>query len=107
MTQPHIPSFGNDFNHDYNVSFTPEEKENGEVYYNFGRCAYFESEGPGISVFYKDENGNIFHTYSSYTRGLDLLIGSYNLLDLVPKGHDEGELPWPMMWIRNHDKYDD
>jgi predicted dithiol-disulfide oxidoreductase (DUF899 family) len=68
---------------------------------------YFESEGPGTSVFYKDENGNIFHTYSTYARGLDILIGAYNLLDLVPKGRDEADLPWKMAWIRHHDKYDE
>jgi predicted dithiol-disulfide oxidoreductase (DUF899 family) len=101
-----VSSIGNDFNRDFHVSFTPEEKEKGEVYYNYGTHPYFESEGPGISVFYKDENGNILHTYSSYARGLDMLIGAYNLLDLVPKGRDEADLPWRMAWIRHHDKYD-
>ena len=102
-----VSSIGNDFNCDYHVSFTPEEKDKGEVYYNYGMSAYFESEGPGISVFYKDENGNIFHTYSSYARGLDMLIGAYHLLDLVPKGRDETDLPWTMAWVRHHDKYED
>ncbi len=102
-----VSSFGSDFNRDYHVSFTLEEKEKGEVYYNYGTRAYFESEGPGASVFYKKRNGNIFHTYSSYARGLDMLIGAYHLLDLVPKGRDEADLPWPMAWVRHHDKYDD
>ena len=66
---------------------------------------YFESEGPGISAFYKDGSGNIFHTYSSYSRGLDMLLGAYHLLDLVAKGRDEANLPWPMAWVRHHDKY--
>lgn len=101
-----VSSHENDFNRDYHVSFTPQEKERGEVYYNFGTQAYFESEGPGISIFYKDKNGNIFHTYSCYARGLDMLIGTYNLLDLVPLGRDEADLPWTMAWVRHHDKYD-
>jgi predicted dithiol-disulfide oxidoreductase (DUF899 family) len=67
----------------------------------------FESEGPGVSVFFKDENGNICHTYSSYARGLDMLIGTYHLMDVVPKGRDESDLSWPMAWVRHHDKYDD
>ena len=90
---------------DYHVSFTPQEKEKGEVYYNYRMQAYFESEGPGASVFYRDDNGNIFHTYSCYARGLDMLIGTYNLLDLMPKGRDEAELPFTMAWVRHHDKY--
>ena len=98
-----ISSSANDFNRDYHVSFTPEEKDN-EVYYNYTTCKYFSSEGPGISVFYKDEGGNIFHTYSTYARGLDMLIGAYHLLDLVPKGRDEGGQS--MAWLRHHDKYD-
>jgi len=102
-----VSSYDNDFNLDYHVSFTADEKEKGEVYYNYGTSAYFESEGPGISAFLKDADGNIFHTYSSYARGLDMLIGAYNLLDLVPKGRDEADLPWPMAWIRHHDKYGD
>ncbi len=65
-----------------------------------------ESEGPGISVFYMDDNGSIFHTYSSYARGLDMLIGTYNLLDLMPKGRDEADLPFTMAWVRHHDKYE-
>ena len=101
-----VSSFGNDFNRDYHVSFTPDEKEKGEVYYNYGTRAYFESEGPGISVFYRDKDGNNFHTYSTYARGLDMLIGAYHLLDLVPQGRDEADLPWPMAWIRHHDKHE-
>ncbi len=65
-----------------------------------------ESEGPGISVFYMDDNGSIFHTYSSYARGLDMLIGTYNLLDLMAKGRDEADLPFTLAWVRHHDKYE-
>jgi predicted dithiol-disulfide oxidoreductase (DUF899 family) len=63
-------------------------------------------EGPGASVFYKDPDGTVFHTYSAYARGLDMLVGAYNYLDLVPKGRDEAELPWTMAWVRHHDRYD-
>ncbi|HEX7533545.1 MAG TPA: DUF899 family protein, partial [Methyloceanibacter sp.] len=55
--------------------------------------------------FYKDESGAVFHTYSAYARGLDILLGAYNFLDLTPKGRDEAELPWSMAWVRHHDKY--
>ena len=63
-------------------------------------------ERPGASVFYKNNAGEIFHTYSSYGRGLDIVIGAYNLLDLAPKGRNEAGLPWPMAWVRHHDRYD-
>ncbi len=102
-----VSSFGNDFNRDYHVSFTSEEVEKGETYYNYEVCKFPSTEGPGISVFSKDKNGNIYHTYSSYARGLDMFIGTYNLLDLVPKGRDEAELSYTMEWIRHHDKYAD
>ena len=64
-------------------------------------------EAPGVSVFHKDETGAVFHTYSSYARGLDSLIGTYHYLDLVPKGRDEADLPFTMAWVRRHDQYDD
>lgn len=101
-----VSSFGSDFNRDYHVSFTPEEREKGEVYYNYGTSRFFSSEGPGVSVFFKDANGDIFHTYSSYARGLDMLNGAYHHLDLVPKGRDEAGLSFPQEWVRHHDKYD-
>jgi len=102
-----VSSFANDFNRDYHVSFTTEEQEKGEVYYNYKMGRPFSSEGPGVSVFFKDESGNIFHTYSCYARGLDMLNGAYHSLDLVPKGRDEAGLPSPQAWIRRHDQYDD
>ena len=64
-------------------------------------------EVPGISVFHKDGNGTVFHTHSDYARGLDILVGAYNVLDLVPKGRDEAAVPWTMAWVRHHDRYGD
>ncbi len=102
-----VSSQNTDFNRDYHVSFTPEEIESGEAYYNFEPNGFPMEEAPGISVFAKDAAGDVFHTYSSYGRGLDLLIGTYNFIDLVPKGRDEADLPWTMAWIDYHDRYDD
>ncbi len=103
---PWVSSFGSDFNYDYNVSFTNEERATGKVYYNYGMGEFPSDEAPGASVFYKDESGDIFHTYSCYARGLDILVGAYNYLDLAPKGRDEADLPWPMAWVRHHDRYE-
>ncbi len=102
-----VSSLGNDFNRDYQVSFTEEELEKGDVYYNYARQGFPSTEAPGVSVFYKDENGEVFHTYSSYQRGLDMFITAYHYLDLVPKGRDEGGLSYTMEWLRLHDEYDD
>jgi predicted dithiol-disulfide oxidoreductase (DUF899 family) len=101
-----VSSFGNDFNYDYHVSATPEEKASGKAMYNYEMTTFPSEERPGASVFYKNENGEIFHTYSSYGRGLDVLIGTYHMLDLAPKGRDEQSLAWPMAWVRHHDRYD-
>jgi predicted dithiol-disulfide oxidoreductase (DUF899 family) len=100
-----VSSFGSDFNFDYHVSFTPEEKESGKVDYNYTKTAFFSEEGPGASVFAKDSAGEMFHTYSTYARGLDILVGTYNFLDLVPKGRDEDSLAFTMSWVRHHDRY--
>ena len=100
-----VSSLGSDFNSDYHVSFTPEEQAKKEMYYNYTRGFFPSSEGPGISVFYKNGQGEIFHTYSSYARGLDMLIGAYHLLDIVAKGRDEDSLAYGMEWVRHHDKY--
>ena len=102
-----VSSFGSDFNRDYRVSFVPEDKKEGKVDYNYALQPFPSDEAPGISVFYKDAAGKIFHTYSSYGRGLDMLNGAYHYLDLVPKGRDEGGLPYAMAWLRHRDKYDD
>lgn len=103
-----VSSFGSDFNFDYHVSFSKDEKAKGKVEYNYRLMEFPSEEAPGASVFYKNEDGEIFHTYSTYTRGLDILIGTYNFLDLTPKGRDEdGMLPHAMAWVRHHDRYSD
>jgi predicted dithiol-disulfide oxidoreductase (DUF899 family) len=101
-----VSSFGTDFNFDYQVSATPEEKAKGVALYNYEQTTFPSDERPGVSVFYKDGAGDIFHTYSSYGRGLDILIGAYNFLDIAPKGRDEEGLSYGMAWVRHHDKYD-
>jgi predicted dithiol-disulfide oxidoreductase (DUF899 family) len=100
-----VSSFGSDFNHDYHVSFTPEELEQREIIYNYAPVKTSMTERPGISVFYKDQAGTIFHTYSCYSRGLDMLNVAYHYLDLTPKGRDEDGLPFPMAWVSYHDAY--
>jgi len=99
-----VSSSGNDFNFDYHVSFTKEEEAKGRVYYNYGMEEFISEELPGLSVFYKNEDGEVFHTYSTYARGLDILVGAYNFLDLVPKGRDE-DPEATMSWVRHHDRY--
>ena len=100
-----VSSFGSDFNFDYHVSFREDELgKDGD--YNYERQEIVSDELPGASVFYKADNGDVFHTYSAYARGLDVLIGTYNFLDLTPKGRNEEELPWSMAWVRHHDRYD-
>ena len=101
-----VSSFGGDFNFDYRVSFTPEEMAAGDVDYNYSPTQFPSQEAPGLSVFAKGPEGGIFHTYSAYARGLDILVGTYNFLDLVPKGRDEAGLAHSMAWVRHHDKYD-
>lgn len=102
-----VSSFANDFNRDFHVSFTKEELAQGEVDYNFGMNKFPSEEAPGYSVFYKDKNGDIFHTYSAYARGTEFAVGTYNYLDIAPKGRDEGTLPFTMSWVRHHDRYVD
>ena len=101
-----VSSFENDFNRDYHVSFTSDEMKNGEMDYNFRITQFPSEEAPGISVFYRDEEGSVFHTYSCYARGLDMLNAAYHYMDLVPKGRDESNLPYSMAWLRRHDSYD-
>ena len=102
-----VSSFGSEFNYDYQVSLSKEEKASGKVYYNYEMTEFGPEERPGTSAFYKDEAGEISHTYSSYGRGLDPMIGTYNWLDLTPKGRDEDGLVFSMAWVRHHDKYVD
>ena len=97
-----LSSAESDFNFDFHVSFRPEDKESGE--YNYVKGGW-DGEAPGLSVFYRD-SGEIFHSYSTYGRGLENLIGTYNYLDLVPKGRDEAKLKYGMEWVKLHDKYE-
>ncbi len=102
---PWVSSHGTDFNRDYHVSFSKEEVATGSFYYNYGVNGFPSEEAPGISVFAKDASGAIFHTYSTYARGGEPIIAAYALLDMVPKGRAEDGLPWPMAWVRHHDRY--
>jgi len=99
-----LSSFGGDFNYDLGVSFTPEDVARGEILYNYQMSKPYGQDAVGISVFYKDQRGEIFHTYSCYSRGVDLMNGAYNYLDLCPKGRDEGGRN--QFWVRRHDEYD-
>jgi len=98
-------SADNDFNYDYAVSFTPEQIKSGAKIYNFGTSGLGIEEAPGISVFYRDEAGTIFHTYSCFERGLDMMNAAYQYLDLTPLGGHEEGLPYPMDWVRLRDQY--
>lgn len=99
-----VSSNGGDFNYDFDVSHTKDQVKNGEAIYNYEKMEDdYDGELPGISVFYRDEKGNIFHTYSSYARGGDMLIGAYNYLDLTPKGRNEEST---MDWMKRHDEYE-
>jgi predicted dithiol-disulfide oxidoreductase (DUF899 family) len=102
-----VSSGGGDFNHDYNVSFTRDELAAGEVTCNYARMKTSMTELPGISVFYQDAPGAVFHTYSCYARGLDMMNGAFHYLDLVPKGRDDADLHPRMQWVRLHDRYGD
>jgi predicted dithiol-disulfide oxidoreductase (DUF899 family) len=99
-----VSSFDSDFNRDFHVSFTAEERL-GDVWYNYSMRRFGSPEAPGASVFYRDTDGQVYHTYSCYARGLDALNGAYQWLDLVPKGRDEAALPYTMAWVRHHDRY--
>ena len=103
---PWVSSNGSDFNFDYHVSFTPEEIAEGRGYYNYRVRPDKMSEQVGISVFYRNDGNEVFHTYSCYERGIDMLNGAYHYLDLVPKGRDEDlGLEFTMEWVRRHDQY--
>jgi predicted dithiol-disulfide oxidoreductase (DUF899 family) len=99
-----LSSEGTDFNYDYAVSFAPDET--GDLVYNFGTKAPELPDREGMSVFYRDEDGNLFRTYSTYARGIDMLNAAYNYIDLVPKGRDEQGRA-PQFWVRRHDEYED
>jgi predicted dithiol-disulfide oxidoreductase (DUF899 family) len=102
-----VSSYDTDFNYDYHVSFTQEELAKNEAFYNY--TSYKPSptaEREGVSVFFKDSRGRVFHTYSAYARGIDMLNVAYHYLDLVPKGRDEAGHDFPQFWVRRHDEYD-
>jgi predicted dithiol-disulfide oxidoreductase (DUF899 family) len=102
-----VSSFGSDFNYDFGVSFTPEQLASGKVVYNYGLTDRVGEEMPGTSVFYKDPDGQIAHTYSSFARGGEAMLGTYALLDLTPKGRDETGPGHNLTdWVRLHDRYD-
>ncbi len=100
-----LSSLDTDFNFDYHVSFTPEESSKKEAFYNFSTQDPYSPEREGISVFYKDPVGHVFHTYSAYARGIDMLNVAYSYLDLVPKGRDEANHDFAQFWVRRHDEY--
>jgi predicted dithiol-disulfide oxidoreductase (DUF899 family) len=98
-----VSSAPSDFNYDYHASFSPEALQRETVFYNYANDRHGMPEREGASVFYKDPQGTVFHTYSTYARGIDMLNGTYNFLDLTPKGRDEGDAP--QSWVRHHDRY--
>jgi len=100
-----VSSAASDFNYDYAVSFTPDDLKSGNRIYNFGTADFSIEEAPGISVFYRNEAGDIFHTYSCFSRGLDMMNAAYHYLDLTPLGRHEEGLPYPMDWVRLRDQY--
>ncbi len=100
-------SNGSDFNYDFDVSFTPQAREKGEIRYNYGPSQFPADEAPGISVFSKEADGRIYHTYSTFARGLDMMNAAYHYLDLVPRGRDEKSFDMPMTWLRLRDEYPD
>jgi predicted dithiol-disulfide oxidoreductase (DUF899 family) len=101
-----VSSRGSDFNYDFAVSFTPEQVAKGELYYNYGTWPYAHEEWPGVSAFSKDDAGEVFHTYSTYARGVEVMMGTYNLLDLTPMGRAERDVDHKMEWVRHHDRYE-
>jgi predicted dithiol-disulfide oxidoreductase (DUF899 family) len=102
-----LSSSQNDFNYDYQVSFTPEQIRKGSAIYNYTKLNDEDEDREGLSVFFKDESGVVYHTYSSFARGIDLINGTYNFLDLTPKGRDEDGPEGVQAWVRHHDRYED
>lgn len=101
---PWVSARDNSFNEDFHVSFSPGQQSDGKVVYNFQETDLLASEMPGLSVFVKEDDGSLYHSYSTYARGLDIVNAAYSLIDLTPKGRDEAE--GIMHWVRLHDSYD-
>ena len=101
-----VSSHGSDFNRDFGVTFTPQEVAQGKLDYNYGEWPFASEEWPGISAFCQDDTGSVFHTYSTYGRGVEVMMGTYALLDLMPKGRDERDVDHKMEWVRHHDRYE-
>jgi len=101
-----VSSSGNDFNYDYHVSFTRNDMILGKVYFNYEMREFVSEDLPGVSVFYKDADGGIFHTYSAFARDAEALCGAYSYIDLTPLGRQEEEGHW-QAWVRHHDRYVD
>ena len=106
-TFPWVSSSGSDFNFDFQASFTPAQLAAGPVLYNYQRAPAEHKDREGISVFFKDAGGALFHTYSTYARGIDAVNSAYQLLELTPKGRDEEGLDFKQEWVRHRDRYDD
>lgn len=102
-----VSSLGSDFNRDFHVTFTRDELENGTAVYNYARKVFPSTEAPGLSVFLRQDDGTIVHTYSCYARGLDMMNTAYHLLDLTPMGRHEDGLPYSMAWLKRRDQYED
>jgi predicted dithiol-disulfide oxidoreductase (DUF899 family) len=101
-----VSSLENDFNRDFGVTFTEEDRLKGKIDYNYSERDCLSPEAPGLSVFFKDKDGAIFHTCSCYARGLDMINGTYQFLDLVPSGRDEASMEYTQARVRHHDRYE-
>jgi predicted dithiol-disulfide oxidoreductase (DUF899 family) len=101
-----VSSGESDFNYDFHVSFTPEERAEGEVEYNYVKQPFPHPDAPGVSVFYQDDAGQVYLTYSTFGRGVEVMMHTYNFLDLTPMGRNEEGLPYTMAWVRHHDRYE-
>ncbi len=102
---PWYSSADNTFNFDFRVSFTDDELASGEKLYNYDTQQPYADEAPGMSIFARSDDGRVFLTYQTFSRGLDMMNTAYHMLDLTPKGRDEDDLPWGMAWLRRHDQY--
>lgn len=103
---PWYSSNGSDFNYDFHVSFTEQDKEKGKVFYNYRLEDYVDEELPGMSAFIRDASGQVFHTYSTFGRGAEQVMGTYTLMDMLPRGREEEPFKvHPMEWVRRHDEY--